>query len=106
MLDLYLYLWFNVFTPQPRDRKMEIQNLRLQLLHIADGDVGKAQAMEAYVLAKEEVNVNAGEESAPYQSANLGEEPKADEEECHCPLCVIGRLIEKDPNKTLISISK
>ena len=73
---------------------MEIQDLRLQLLHIADGDVGKAQAMENYVTGV----VNA--------EMNVGEEPKADEEECHCPLCVIGRLIEKDPNKTLISISK
>ena len=75
---------------------MEIQNLRLQLLHIADGDVEKAQVMEAYVLAKEAAEVN------------VGEAPKAEagEEECRCPLCVIGRLIEKDPNKTLISISK
>ena len=92
---------------------MEIQNLRLQLLHIADGNVEKAQVMEAYVLAKEAAEVNVGEEPAPYQSANLGEEPKTAEgrgasepKECSCPLCIIGRLIEEDPNKTLIGIFK
>ena len=79
---------------------MEIQNLRVQLLHIADGDVQAAKQMEAYVLAEAKPAVDA--------KLNLGEAPKAEagEEECRCPLCVIGRLIEKDPNKTLISISK
>ncbi|WP_130148936.1 hypothetical protein [Acinetobacter bouvetii] len=75
---------------------MEIQNLRLQLLHIADGNVEAAKQMENYVTGVADAELN------------LGEAPKAEagEEEYRCPLCVIGRLIEKDPNKTLISISK
>lgn len=85
---------------------MEIQNLRLQLLHIADGDIGKAEAMEAYVLAKAEITPNANSsEPAPYKSANLGEESKVangrnasepKREECGCFLCVLRVAIEKD----------
>ena len=85
---------------------MEIQNLRLQLLHISNGDIGKAEAMEAYVLAKAEIAPNVSAWGAAlYKSANLGEEPKATEsrnageskrEECGCFLCALRAAIEKD----------
>jgi hypothetical protein len=85
---------------------MEIQNLRLQLLHIADGDIVKAKAMEAYVLAKAEIAPDAkASEPTPYKSANLGEESNAAEsrnasepkrEECSCFLCALRAAIEKD----------
>ena len=85
---------------------MEIQNLRLQLLHIADGDIVKAEAMEAYVLAKAKTASNVSDWGpAPYKSANLGEESKAangrnagepKREECGCFLCALRMAIEKD----------
>ena len=85
---------------------MEIQNLRLQLLHIADGDIGKAEAMEAYVLAETKIAPNVSAWGpAPYKSANLGEESKAangrnagepKREECGCFLCALRMAIEKD----------
>ena len=65
---------------------MEIQNLRLQLLHIADGDVGKAQAMEKYVLEGTGLNQQMGE-------AVNGEK----DEECNCFLCQLRKAIESNP---------
>lgn len=81
---------------------MEIQNLRLQLLHIADGDVEKAQAMENYITGVVEAEINVSEDPAPYQSANLGEEPKAAEgrnagepKECGCFLCTLSVALKE-----------
>ena len=63
---------------------MEIQNLRLQLLHIADGDVGKAQAMEKYVLEGTGLNQQMGE---AVKTAEVGEDPV--DEKCGCLICLI-----------------
>lgn len=82
---------------------MEIQNLRLQLLHIADGNIGKAEAMETYVLSKAKISPNAGAEPKPYAStASLGKEPRSAQsanagsntkEECGCFSCFLYALI-------------
>ena len=73
---------------------MEIQNLRLQLLHIADGNVEAAKLMEAYVLAEAKPAVDA--------ELNLGEAPKtealktkAGEEECRCFVCFIEKAFKE-----------
>ena len=68
---------------------MEIQNLRLQLLHIADGNVEAAKLMEAYVLAEAKPAVDA--------ELNPGEAPKteAGEEECRCFICFIEKAVKE-----------
>uniref|UniRef100_UPI000DD0D18E hypothetical protein n=1 Tax=Acinetobacter sp. CFCC 10889 TaxID=1775557 RepID=UPI000DD0D18E len=49
---------------------MELQNLRLQALHIAEGNIEKAQAIESYVLGqKAEKVVEPQEQPVP---TNLG----------------------------------
>ena len=65
---------------------MEIQNLRLQLLHIADGNIDDAKEMESYVLGEivgtNEKTVNGEPE------AKLGED-------CSCFVCSLRKAIEQ-----------
>ena len=92
----------NLFTHQPNvsKPKMEIQNLRLQLLHIADGDINKAQSMEAYVLA----------EAKTFSEKNIGEEPKEAQskpesvEECSCLICLLGKAIKEMPPELFVKL--
>ena len=48
---------------------MEIENLRLQALHIADGNIEKAQAMENYVLGNQEAEQVAELQAVQAESA-------------------------------------
>jgi hypothetical protein len=79
---------------------MEIQNLRLQLLHIANGDIDKAQTMEAYVLA----------EAKTISEKNVGEELKAAqgkpelEKECGCLICLLGKAIKEMPPELFVKL--
>ncbi|RLL15976.1 hypothetical protein, partial [Acinetobacter chengduensis] len=67
------------------------------------GDIGKAEAMENYVLSKAKISPNAGAEPKPYTStASLGGESKVaqgvnegsnTEEECGCFFCFLYALI-------------
>ncbi|MDN5622811.1 MAG: hypothetical protein L0G96_06740 [Acinetobacter sp.] len=79
---------------------MEIQNLRLQLLHIADGDIDKAQSMEAYVLAEAKTTLekNVGEEPKPTQGM-----PES-EEECGCIICLLGKAIKEMPPELFVKL--
>ena len=51
---------------------MELQSLRLQALHIADGDTEKAQAIENYVLGNQEAEQVAELQAAQPVSTSLG----------------------------------
>ena len=60
---------------------MEIKNLRLQLLAMANCDIESAKAMEAYVFSVDAADkVDAGKDPEP--------------EECRCPACVLRKIIE------------
>jgi len=69
---------------------MEIQNLRLQLLHIADGNVEAAKLMENYVTGVADAELNLGE--APKTEAL---KTKAGEEECRCFICFIEKAFKE-----------
>jgi hypothetical protein len=63
---------------------MDIQNIRMQLLHIANGNVEAAKEMESYVLG--DSTVHAG------TPAGVATEGKLDEE-CGCFICVMRKAI-------------
>ena len=69
---------------------MEIQNLRLQLLHIAGGNVEAAKLMENYVTGVVDAELNLGE--APKTEAL---KTKAGEEECRCFICFIEKAFKE-----------
>lgn len=79
---------------------MEIQNLRLQLLHIANGDIDKAQTMETYVLA----------EAKTISEKNVGEELNAAQgkpelkKECSCLICLLGKAIKEMPPELFVKL--
>ncbi len=60
---------------------MEIKNLRLQLLAMANCDIEAAKAMEAYVLSVDAVD-----------SVDAGKGPE--NKKCGCPACVLQKIIE------------
>ena len=64
---------------------MELQNLRLQALHIAEGDIEKAQAMENYVLGKEPEKVTEPQaESSADEKGNTGYRNTGDRNTGNC----------------------
>ena len=69
---------------------MDIQNLRLQLLHIAEGSVEEAQAMENYVLG-----VDGSEQVMGEAIKASGNSAKPKNEECDCFFCSLRKAIEK-----------
>lgn len=76
------------FTHQPNvsKPKMEIQNLRLQLLHIANGNVKAAKEMENYVLGESTVHAE-----THTVEANEGNR----DEDCGCFICCMRKAIEE-----------
>lgn len=69
---------------------MEIQNLRLQLLHIANGNIDDAKEMESYVLG-EIVGTN---------EKTVNGEPEAElGEECDCLVCQLRKAIQQSNAK-------
>jgi len=65
---------------------MEIQNLRLQLLHIANCDINDAKEMESYVL---------GEIVGTTEKTVTGEPEAKLGEDCSCWLCSMRKAIEQ-----------
>ena len=65
---------------------MEIQNLRLRLLHIADGDIKAAKEMESYVL---------GEIVGTNEKTVTGEPDAGFGEECGCLICQLRKAVEE-----------
>ncbi len=78
----------NLFTHQPNvsKPKMEIQNLRLQLLHIANGNVKAAKEMENYV---------SGESTAHAETQTVEANEGNRDEDCGCFICCMRKAIEE-----------
>ena len=79
---------------------MEIQNLRLQLLHIANGNVKAAKEMENYVLGestvhKEMENYVLGESTVHAETHTVEANEGNRDEDCGCFICCMRKAIEE-----------